>query len=89
MWILSEKPGAVINLNYVSRIYMEYKTENNEGNLLLADFKDTVVVLGCYETEDELRSAARRLGLEMARTGIGISIQPGMDKIHENLLDSE
>ena len=39
MWILSEYLGdnyGVINLNYVSRIYMEYETENRKGNRLLA-----------------------------------------------------
>ena len=75
MWIPTEEVG-IVNLNYVSRIYMEYKTENNKGNLLLADFKDTVIVIGHYETEDELRSAVRRLGAEMARTGIGLLLSP-------------
>lgn len=77
MWILSEYKGenyGIINLNYVSRIYMEYETENQKGNRLLADYKGETICLGEYETEKELQDVCKKLGAEMARTGIGIVI---------------
>ena len=77
MWILSEYTGdnyGVINLNYVSRIYMEYETENGEGNRLLADYKGQTICLGEYETKEQLQERIKRLGAEMARTGIGLSL---------------
>ena len=79
MWILSEHTGdnyGVINLNYVSRIYMEYERENGEGNRLLADYKGQTICLGEYETEEQLQEKIKRLGAEMARTGIGLSLSP-------------
>ena len=77
MWILSEYTGyknGIINLDYVSRIYMEYKKENGRANQLLADYKGETICLGEYETEEELQEKARQLGYEMARTGNGIHI---------------
>ena len=77
MWILSEYTGedyGIINLDYVSRIYMEYETENGQGNLLLADYKGQTICLGKYETEEQLQEKMRRLGYEMGRTGIAITL---------------
>ena len=39
---------------------------------LLVDYKDSSVCLVSYETREELLKAFRRLGAEMARTGIGL-----------------
>lgn len=75
MWILAEDPGAVINLNYVSKIYMEYGIKDGERHKLLADYKNDTICLVSYETEEELQKAIERLAAEMARTGIGISIR--------------
>lgn len=77
MWIISEYIGdnyGVINLDYVSRIYMEYETEDSKGNRLLADYKGETICLGEYETGEQLREKVRQLGYEMARTGNGISL---------------
>ena len=73
MWIISDNYG-VINLDYVSRIYMEYETEDSKGNRLLADYKGETICLGEYETGEQLREKVRQLGYEMARTGNGISL---------------
>ena len=88
MWILSEYTGdnyGVINLNYVSRIYMEYETENSKGNRLLADYKGQTICLGEYETEEELQEKISKLGSEMARTGIAISLNTNKEQIEVNL----
>lgn len=88
MWILSEYIGenyAVINLNYVSRIYMEYdKKENGKSNRLLADYKGETICLGEYKTKEELQEKVRQLGSEMARTDMGISLN-----IRENTVKLE
>ena len=91
MWILSEYTGdnyGVINLDYVSRIYMEYKTDNGIGNRLLADYKGETICLGEYETKEQLQAKVRQLGYEMARTGSGISLSFAKEQM-ENVVELE
>lgn len=91
MWILSEYTGnnyGIINLNYVSRIYMEYETDNGESNRLLADYNGEIICLGEYETEEELQEKVQQLGYEMARTGIGITLNISKKQV-ENKIEVE
>ena len=91
MWILSEYTGnnyGIINLNYVSRIYMEYETDNGESNRLLADYNGETICLGEYETEEQLQEKMRKLGYEMARTGIGITLNTTKKEV-ENKVEVE
>ena len=91
MWILSDYTGnnyGIINLNYVSRIYMEYEKDNGKSNQLLAVHNGETICLGEYETEEQLQEKVQQLGYEMARTGIGITLNTSK-KQAENAVEVE
>ena len=64
-------------LNYVTRIYLEYGIKEGESHKILASFEGNPVCVKSYETKEEVQRAIGDLGKQMAHLGIAIVIGAG------------